>query len=239
MKAAVYLRVSSRDGRQDEANQEPACLQLCEARGWEPVIFRERESGAKDRPEWERVKEAARVGAVRAVVVFSTSRVGRRRSKLVRDLWELAYYGAAVVSCTERIIDIPAKDADSSPLVVAMRDFAIGWLAWSAEQERIDDSNRTKAGLVRAVATGKTLGRPAAAVNAVALERALHLRRNLADDGSARRPLGWRRVAAQLHREGWPRWSWKTVLRAVNGTKTVPGYEPSRPTVRATATGSA
>jgi len=58
VKAAIYLRVSSKGidpktkkPRQDEANQEPACRQICETRKWEPLLFRERESAVKERPE--------------------------------------------------------------------------------------------------------------------------------------------------------------------------------------------
>jgi DNA invertase Pin-like site-specific DNA recombinase len=157
--ADVYLRVSSKDGRQDEANQEPDCARLCEARGFEATWFRERESGAKKRPEWDRVLERARVGHSRVVVFWSVDRVGRTRVEVMKDLWELARTGVAVVSCKERIVDIPAAGADASPLLVIMREQAIGWLTFAAEDERRKLIERTRAGLARARAAGVVFGR--------------------------------------------------------------------------------
>jgi len=81
MKAAIYLRVST-DG-QTEENQEPDCLRLCAARGWEPVVIRETESGAKERPEWRRVVELARRGQVGAVVFWALDRIGRKSLQIL------------------------------------------------------------------------------------------------------------------------------------------------------------
>lgn len=174
MLAAVYLRVSSKGGRQDEANQEPDCARMCEGRGWEPVYFRERESGAKVRPEWERVIEAARTGAVQAVVFWSVDRVGRTRVEIMKDLWNLTRFQVAIVSCRERVVDIPRADATTSPLLVIVREQAIGWLTFAAEDERRKIIERTRAGLDRARALGKTLGRPRRDPRPVAVALDLH-----------------------------------------------------------------
>lgn len=148
MKAAVYLRVST--DRQDEANQEPDCLRLCHARGWDPVIFRETESGAKKRPIWEQVKRAAHRGEVGAVVIWALDRAGRDRLSVAADLAELAHKRAAVVSVRESWLDQP---------VGPMRDLLIQILAWFGESERARLIERTRAGLARARAEGKHLGR--------------------------------------------------------------------------------
>lgn len=159
-KAAVYLRVSSKDGRQDEANQEPDCQRLCEARGFEPIFYRERESGAKRRPEWERVIEAARTGIVHAVVFWSVDRIGRTRVEIMKDLWNLTRFGVAIVSCRERVVDVPRADAATSPLLIIVREQAIAWLTFAAEDERTKLIERTRAGIARARALGKHVGRP-------------------------------------------------------------------------------
>lgn len=162
MKAAVYLRVSSKDGRQDEANQEPDCLRLCAARGWEAVIFRERESGAKERPVWRSVLEAARLGKVQAVVFWAISRVGRNRAQVTHDIEAIYRWGAAVASVREGWLEQPM-----GPL----RDLLLQFMAWTAQGEREELIERTRAGLARARAQGKRLGRPPA--DAVKLHEAV------------------------------------------------------------------
>jgi DNA invertase Pin-like site-specific DNA recombinase len=150
-RAAVYLRVSSKDGRQDEANQEPDCARLCAARGWDPVFFRERESGAKLRPEWRRVIEAARLGHVGAVVFWSLDRTGRNRIEVCRDIEMIGHYGVVVASVKEPWLEQP---------IGPIRDILLQVMAWVAEGERVRLIERTRAGLARARQLGKTLGRP-------------------------------------------------------------------------------
>jgi DNA invertase Pin-like site-specific DNA recombinase len=148
MRAAVYLRVST--DRQDEANQEPECIRLCAARGWEPVLFREQESGAKARPIWQSVLQSVHQGDCGAVVVWSLDRAGRDRVRLCHDLAEIARKGSVVASVRESWIDQPPG---------LMRDLLISILTWVAEYERARLVERTRAGLARAKSQGKTLGR--------------------------------------------------------------------------------
>lgn len=181
MKAAIYLRVSTAmcacghevgahiEGvgaceyavkcgcgvcrpRQDEANQEPDCLRICEARGWEPEYYREKESAVKYRPEWEALKTAVHRGKVGAVVVWALDRAGRNRVQLSHDLAEIVRKGATVVSVREPWVDQPMG---------AMRDLLIQLMGWFAESERVRLIERTKAGQARAWAAGKRKGRPA------------------------------------------------------------------------------
>lgn len=149
MKAAVYLRVST--DRQDEANQEPDCLRLCAARGWEPVIVRETESGAKHRPGWRRVVEMARRAEVGAVVLWALDRMGRKRVEIAHDIAELGRFRVHVVSVMDAWLDQP-----DGPL----RDLLVQLMAWVAEGERRRLIERTRAGLARARAQGRRLGRP-------------------------------------------------------------------------------
>jgi DNA invertase Pin-like site-specific DNA recombinase len=152
MKAAVYLRVSSKGGRQDEGNQEPECLRLCAARGWEPIVIRERESGAKDRPEWRRVLELARLGEVRAVVFWRLDRTGRSRVQVAHDLGELFRFRVDVASVKDGWLDIGAS---AGPL----RDLLVQVMAWMAEGERDALIERTRAGIAAARRRGVRLGR--------------------------------------------------------------------------------
>jgi putative DNA-invertase from lambdoid prophage Rac len=148
MKAGAYLRVST--DRQDERNQEPDVLRICQARGWEPVVFREQESGTKVRPEWEKLKAAVHRGELSAVVLWALDRAGRDRVRLAHDIAELSRKGATVVSVREPWLDQPAGP---------MRDLLLQIMAWFAETERARLIERTKAGQARALAAGKTIGR--------------------------------------------------------------------------------
>lgn len=149
MKAAVYLRVST--DRQTEANQEPDCARLCAGRGWEPVYFRETESGAKARPQWRRVIEAARTGHVGAVVFWALDRTGRSRTEICRDIEALGAYRVVVTS---------VKDSWLEQQPGPLRELLLQIMAWVAEGERRRLIERTKAGLDRARLLGKRLGRP-------------------------------------------------------------------------------
>jgi putative DNA-invertase from lambdoid prophage Rac len=150
MKAAVYLRVST--DKQTEENQEPDCIRLCEARGWEPVIYREVESGVKRRPKWDRVKNDVRTGVCRAVVVWALDRTGRTRVQVAHDLSELFRWGAVVAS---------VKDSWLDQATGPLRDLLVQIMAWVAEGERARLIERTKAGMARAKAAGVKLGRRA------------------------------------------------------------------------------
>jgi DNA invertase Pin-like site-specific DNA recombinase len=194
--AAVYLRVSSKGGRQDEANQEPDCVRLCEARGWTPQFFREQESAVKDRPQWRAVVEAARRGNVRAVVFWALDRTGRTRVQIAHDIGELARFGVAVASVQDAWIDQPP-----GPL----RDLLLQLMAWVAEGERRRLIERTRAGLDRARAQGKRFGRPPVEIKPAALVRCGALRLQ---------GQSWGDCAATLAREGLGRYDKATLARA-------------------------
>jgi DNA invertase Pin-like site-specific DNA recombinase len=150
MKAAIYLRVST--DKQTEENQEPDCARLCQARGWEPVPYREVMSGVKRRPVWDKLKNDVRTGAVKAVVFWALDRTGRTRVQVAHDLSDLFRWGAEVES---------VKDAWLSQARGPTRDLLVQIMAWVAEGERMRLIERTKAGLDRAVASGVKLGRRA------------------------------------------------------------------------------
>jgi putative DNA-invertase from lambdoid prophage Rac len=148
VKAAIYLRVSTE--KQSEENQEPDCLRLCKARGWKPVLYRETMSGAKKRPVWDAVKEDVRLGKVAAVVVWALDRTGRNRVQIAHDLGELFRFGAVVAS---------VKDSWLDQATGPLRDLLVQILGWVAEGERARLIERTNAGLDRARAQGRKLGR--------------------------------------------------------------------------------
>lgn len=191
MKAAVYLRVST--GKQDEANQEPDCARLCAARGWEPVYYRETESGAKRRPMWSAVVEAARRGEVGAVVFWALDRTGRNRVQVAHDIGELCRWNVAVTSVQDAWLDQPP-----GPL----RDLLVQIMAWVAEGERRRLIERTKAGLAKARALGRIGGRRP--VSKEAIDRVLAARLQCPGAGA--------KVIARLSKV--PRTTVQRILRA-------------------------
>ena len=148
-KAAVYVRVSTE--KQTAANQLAETEALARARGLEPVVYGETASAAaKSRPEFDRMMRDAKAGKVSAVVVWALDRLHRSMTGTVRDVTELHRIGVRVLSVREPWLD---TESPTTPLLLAI-------FGWVAEQERTRLRERTKAGIERARAAGKTLGRP-------------------------------------------------------------------------------
>jgi len=196
MRAAVYLRVSK--DTQNEANQEPDCARLCVARGWDPVFFRERESGAKARPEWRRVVEGARLGHFAAVVFWALDRIGRSSEEVAHDVRELARFGVHVASVKDAWVDQPPGP---------FRDLMLQVVAWFAESERRKLIERTKAGQARARAEGKHCGRPGKVTPAMASVA------GIVREGPPE--LSWAKVAKVMESHGYPKippGTWQTAV---------------------------
>ena len=148
--AALYVRVST--DRQTVANQLAELRQLAAARGFEPIVYEEVESAAKARPVLDRMLADARVGRVSAILVWALDRLHRSMVGSVQTVLECDRLGVPVVSLREQWLD---TSGPVRPLLIAI-------FGWMAEQERSRLIERTKAGLARARAQGKRLGRPPA-----------------------------------------------------------------------------
>ena len=149
-RAAIYARVSSADGRQTTANQVPELQRLAAARGFDAAVYEEQESAAKARPVLEQMLAEARAGRIQAVVVWALDRVHRSMVGAITTVLELDRLGVQVISLKEPWLDT------SGPV----RSLLVAIFGWVAEQERTRLIERTKAGLERARAQGKRLGRP-------------------------------------------------------------------------------
>lgn len=148
--AALYVRVST--DRQTTANQLGELRQLAAARGFAAVVYEETESAAKRRPVLEQLMDDARRGKVRAVLVWALDRLDRSMGTCIARVLELDRLGVPVVSVREPWLDT------SGPV----RSLLVAIFGWCAEQERSRLIDRTKAGLERARAQGKRIGRPPA-----------------------------------------------------------------------------
>ena len=163
MRIAIYRRVST--SGQDAENQRADCERIALARGWS--LFDDYEdvaSGAKRRPVWDEVLEHCRRGEYQAVVVWALDRIGRSRVQVAHDLAKLFRSGVDVVS---------VKDAWLDQAKGPLRDLLVQILGWVAEGERARLIERTNAGLARARAAGKTLGRPHVRIDLEALQKRL------------------------------------------------------------------
>lgn len=164
-RAALYLRVST-DGQTTE-NQRQALAAAAAQRGWDVTVEYEDAgiSGAKgrdQRPGLDRMLKDATRGKYDVLMVWAVDRLGRSLQDLIGTLQELQ--GAKV----DLFIHTQALDT-TTPAGRAM----FGMLGVFSEFERAMIQSRVNAGLERARAAGKTLGRPKVAdeVEAAVRER--------------------------------------------------------------------
>ena len=149
MRAALYCRVSTVD--QNPANQELELRKACDGQNWDiQAVYTDVISGAKlKRSALDKLMEAVRDDEVDVICAWDVSRLGRSLQHLIVLL-----------------SDIHAKDVDlylhqqgidtTSPSGKAM----FSMMGVFAEFERSMIQERVKAGLERAKAEGKRLGRP-------------------------------------------------------------------------------
>ncbi len=152
MRVGVYARVSTTDKGQDPDLQLGALREYAQARGW--TIYQEYVdhgvSGAKQRrPALDQLLADARHRLFDAVLVWRFDRFARSTRHLINALHEFRHLGIAFVSYQENL-------DTTSPLGEAM--FTI--IGAMAQLERDITRERVKAGVARARARGKQLGRP-------------------------------------------------------------------------------
>ncbi len=151
MRVALYSRVST-SNRQDVDLQLVPLREYAFARGWNVYkeYVDEGVSGAKvRRPALDQLMTDARQRHFDIVLVWRFDRFARSTRHLVNALHEFRHLGIAFCSYQENL-------DTSSPLGEAM--FAI--IGAIAQLERDITRERVKAGVARARARGKQLGRP-------------------------------------------------------------------------------
>ncbi len=153
MRRALYHRVST--VHQDQALAREALRTYAHRVGATVTLeVEETGSGARnDRPGLQRVLAAARAGEIDGVVVWKLDRFGRSALDLIANIRMLADdYGCEFIAMTQGIHVKPNGDA--------MSRLTLNMLSAIAEFERDLIIERTRAGLARARARGKRLGRP-------------------------------------------------------------------------------
>lgn len=164
-RVGVYARVSTCD--QTAENQLLELRRYVEARGWDAVEFVDQGvSGSKDRrPALDALTTAVRRHQLDAVVCWRLDRLGRNLRHLVMLLDDWQSRGVAFVTLGEGI--------DTS---TAAGRLVAGLLGSIAEFERARIQERIHAGLARARAQGKRLGRPRIAMLPADVPRRLTVR---------------------------------------------------------------
>ena len=142
MRAALYLRVSTRDGKQDPDNQRLQLHQLCKAQGWEiGAEYTDHETGSEsERVEFRRMLQDASTRKWDMLIFWSLDRFTREGALATLKYLELLEsYGVRWRSFTEPWLDTtgPFKEA------------IISFVASLAKQERIRIRERINAGLQR------------------------------------------------------------------------------------------
>ena len=175
---ALYARVSTT--QQDPEVQLRELRALAAARGW--TISKEYVdagiSGAStSRPELSRMLADAHRGYFAGVLVWRLDRLGRSLRHLVTVVEDLLARGIEVISATEPHMD------STTPTGRLLRNI----FASVAEYEREMIRERVVAGLRKARASGKRIGRPRAVLNRLRIEQ-------LRNEG-----LSWRGIARKMN----------------------------------------
>jgi DNA invertase Pin-like site-specific DNA recombinase len=155
MRVAIYARVSTEDKGQDPTNQLLQLREWCANAGHicvgEYVDF---QSGRKaDREQFNLLFADAQLGEFDTVLFWALDRFSREGMiPTIDHLQRLAGYNVNFHSFTEPWL---ASDNELT------RNILLAVMASLAKQEALRMSERTKAGMARAKANGKRIGRPA------------------------------------------------------------------------------
>lgn len=155
MKAAIYARVSTRDKQNPETQLKPE-REYCERQGWEFVEIVDRMSGRRvDRPGYQELLALVRQRQVDVVVVWTLSRLGRSALEVLHFVEE---------ELKPRSIDLVILKHGIDTHTPLGRFF---FTVTAAFDELFLDLNRENilAGLDRARAEGKKIGRPRVGAN--------------------------------------------------------------------------
>jgi DNA invertase Pin-like site-specific DNA recombinase len=172
-RVGLYARVSTKDKRQDTANQLDQLRQFAGTQGWTVVHeYVDRATGKhSDREQFQKLFQDASQRKFDVVLFWSLDRFSREGVReTLNHLERLASYGVGYRSFTEQYLDSCG----------IFRDAVLGILATIAKQERVRLSERTLAGLERARKAGRVGGRPRVIVDRTKVDRLAKAGKSLA-----------------------------------------------------------
>lgn len=147
MKTAIYCRVSRDDLELD--NQLLPLVEFCKRNNWDYEVFTEKESSRNTRPIQYGLYQRAMKKEFERILVYRFDRWARSVVELITHLNDFQSKGIKFVSYSENL----------DPSTSYGKAF-FGFISVMAEFERDLIRERTMAGLNRARAWGKKLGRP-------------------------------------------------------------------------------
>jgi DNA invertase Pin-like site-specific DNA recombinase len=147
MKIAIYVRVSRGDLHTD--NQRLKLEEYAKMKGYDYEVFEETESSRKTRPVKENLLNMLREGKFDGVLVYKLDRWARSLQELIMNIEELRSRNRQFIVLTQ-----PIDTTNSAGMLM------LQILGAFAEFEREIIRERTLAGLDRARAWGRKLGRP-------------------------------------------------------------------------------
>ena len=153
--ALAHLRVSTED--QTVMNQKLALERWAQDHGFQIVHFFEDSAVSGKIPAIKRrafndLLDLVKIAPVDAILIYELSRVGRTFWETLDAIKAIEEF-APLVSCSPRESFLQTTEP-------SVRKLMIGILTWVAEREREMLVQRTKDGMTRAKASGKSLGRP-------------------------------------------------------------------------------
>lgn len=155
-RTAIYLRISTNDRKQDFDTQLFALQDYVKQRGFKlHRIYKDRDSGSKEsRPELLKLLQDANRRQFDCVVVFRFDRFSRSTRQLIEALETFRKIGIDFISYQEAIDTSTPAGQMMFTIVSAFAQF-----------ERNIIQERVRAGIAKAKAKGKKLGRPKANIN--------------------------------------------------------------------------
>lgn len=150
MKAALYIRNSTSEDRQNPETQLYPLRQYCQDRQLDYEVFQEFASGAKQsRPKLDLMMQGVRSRQFNKVIVWRLDRLGRSLKHLLQLIEEFRNKDVEFISLQEGFNTETAQG-----------ELFFNIAASFAQFERALIQERINAGLSRAKAEGKRLGRP-------------------------------------------------------------------------------
>lgn len=155
-RVALYARCSTNEDKQETDTQLEQLRESCKSRGWQIVIehidYVSGRKGREKRPEFDALLKAASQHQFDLVYFWRLDRFSREGiDKTIYYLKLLEGWGVKFKSHTEAYLDTQNE---------LVSHILLGVLSYFAQQQAVQISENTKAGLERARSKGKRLGRP-------------------------------------------------------------------------------
>jgi DNA invertase Pin-like site-specific DNA recombinase len=151
-KAVIYARVSTTRQETDNQIKQLETLSSLQNLKVTHIYIDEKSGRVSERPQFKQMLHDAYLRKFDIVLVWDLSRFSREGIvKTLSYIKKLKKYGVGIRSLQEPWLD--TSDESMANLLIAI-------FSWVSEQEAKRVSERTKAGLERAKASGKHLGRP-------------------------------------------------------------------------------